>query len=258
MESKPEPDDLYARRESYKPKEMLPIGVLMLTAGVDVQKNRLEVLIMGWGMNAEKWGVHYEVIQGSPMEPITWQKLDALLSRPWARALGPPLKPVCTFVDSGKWTDSIYKYTRTRMKRGVFACKGAKAIDRPLMDGKPTKQGRPPTLLYNVGTHEAKDLIYQWLDLEPPAEDGEHPMGYCHFPKTEEFGPNAGGDATGFFEMLLAEDSVMRRSTQTGEFVRFFDCPKGVRNEALDVFVYALAAERRMRPKYDLMLQKLV
>lgn len=260
METKPEADDLYSRREDWwNPGESLPAEVLMLTMGVDVQKNRLEYIIIGFGLNGEKWCISYGVVMGSPQKLTTWKALDAIIDKPWKHPLSKPLKPVCVFVDSGKWKDDIYNYTRSRIRRGVFACKGAKAIDRPLMDGKPTKQGRPPTVLYNVGTHEAKDLIYQWLELEPPSGgEKEYPRGYIHVPKTEEFGQSAGGDATGFFEMLLAEDSTMRRSTQTGEFIRFFECPKGVRNEALDVFVYALAAERLKRPKYEVISRKMI
>tara|TARA_R110000772_G_scaffold78559_1_gene168549 strand:+ start:8970 stop:10811 length:1842 start_codon:yes stop_codon:yes gene_type:complete len=259
-ETKPEPDDLYSRRESdWNPNEMLPAGVLVLTAGVDIQKNRIEVIILGHGLNAEIWTISYRVILGSFSKIATQSALDELLAKPWRHEIGPPLKPICTLVDSGNWRDTVYAYTRPRYRRSVYACKGAKALDRPLMDGKPTKQGRPAVMLYNVGTNEAKDLIYQRLELEQPPEDAtEYPRGYIHVPRIDEFGPDAGGEATGFFEMLLAEDSQMKRSTATGEFVRAFDCPKGVRNEALDVFVYALAAERIKRPKYELIARKMI
>jgi len=251
VESKPEPHILYARREEYNPGEMLPADVLMLTAGVDWQKNRCELIVMGWGDNAESWGVAYKTILGSPMELSTWQKLDKELSKRYAHPIAGSLGIVCTMIDSGKWQDAILAQTHMRTRQRIYGCKGARTIDRVLMDNKPTRIGAAKILQYHIGTHEAKETIYSRLDLKPD-EDGEsHPRGFIHFPKTAEFGPSAGGEATGFFEMLLAEDSVIRRSSKTGEFVRFFECQRGQRNEALDCMVYAMAAERRMSPKYE-------
>lgn len=253
-ESKPEPEGLYARREDYKPMKRLPENCLVLTAGVDVQKDRLEACVMGWGCNAEAFGVRYLTMTGSPLTPEPWQKLDHLLAMDFPLESG-SIRIAACFVDSGKWQDSVYEFTRPRARRRVFAVKGAKMIDRPLFDGKPSRVGRPVTTMFNVGTHEAKDLIYQRLSLEI-GEDGTVPRGYLHYPDNAEFGPQAGGDASGFFQMLTAEDSRMKRSTATGEFVRFFECPKGVRNEALDTTVYALAAERFLKPQYEVIYKK--
>ena len=258
VEVKPEPDDLYARREQYKPEEMLPPGVLMLTAGVDWQKNRAELIVMGWGKNAEIWGITYRVIQGSPMELSTWKKLDAELARRFPHPVAGSLGIVCTMIDSGKWQDAILAQTHMRTRQRVYGCKGARTIDRVLMDNKPTRVGSAKILQYQIGTHEAKESIYSRLELKPDPEGESYPRGYMHFPQSAEFGRSAGGDATGFFEMLLAEDSVIRRSSKTGEFVRFFECPRGIRNEALDCTVYAMAAERRMMPKYDEIARNMV
>ena len=260
VEVKPEADTLYDRREVWSeldPFVESPAGVLMITMGVDVQKDRLEAMIVGWGANAECWLLSYRVIHGSPQSEKTWNQLDRLRLKRFKHPLtSKPMPIVCVFVDSGHWTTDIYQYTRPRLRQGVFACKGSRTLSCPLMSGKPTKQGRPPALLYEVGTHEAKDLIYQRLELMPPSGK-EYPMGYIHIPANEEFGETAGGEATGFFEMLLAEDSQMKRCTQTGEFVRFFDCPKGTRNEALDCFVYAMAAARKMNPNFERIAENL-
>lgn len=258
VETKPEADVLYDRREQYNPIEELPFGVCVLTMGVDVQKDRLEAQILGWGENAEVWGIAYRVIQGSPLSPKTWNDLDKLRTREWIHPAGKRISPVRTFVDSGKWQDAVFEYTRPRIRGGVYACKGAKTIDRQLMDNKPSRVGRPVTLQYHIGTHEAKDLIYQRLELSPPNVGDPYPRGFIHVPEIEEFGPNAGGDGTGYFEMLTAEDSTFRRSSMTGEFVRFFDNPRGHRNEALDTFVYALAAERNLNPDYAFIARSLV
>ncbi len=260
VESKPEADSLYDKREVWSepdPFVELPPGVLMITMGVDVQKDRLEAMIVGWGANSESWLLSYRSLHGSPQSQKTWNQLDRLRLKKFKHPLtSQPMPIVCVFVDSGHWTTDIYQYTRPRLRQGVFACKGSRTLSCPLMSNKPTKQGRPPALLYEVGTHEAKDLIYQRLEFMPPAGK-DFPMGYIHIPANEEFGETAGGEATGFFEMLLAEDSQMKRCTKTGEFVRFFDCPKGTRNEALDCFVYAMAAARKMNPNFERIAENL-
>lgn len=252
-ETKPEAHSLYGKREVYKPMEMLPAGVLVITMGVDVQKDRLEAQVIGFGKNKEKWCLAYRIFPGSPMSNETWKPIDELRAFEWRHPLSnTPLKIVCTFVDSGKWQDTVFNYTFPRTRQRVYACKGAKAIDRPLMDGKPTAVGNKRIPQYHVGTHEAKDLIYQALELPKPEEGADFPQGYIHVPKIDEFGPMAGGEGTGYFEMLTAEDSKMKRSTQTGEFVRFFENNNRARNEALDTFVYCIGAERVMNPQYEL------
>ena len=257
VESKPEADTLYDRREPYRPKESLPAGVLVLTMGVDVQKDRLECFVLGSGLNAETWGIDYRVIPGSIQSPSTHKKLDAYIDEEWRHPFGQKLKVVQVFVDSGKWQDAVFDYTRPRIRRRIFACKGAKMIDRPFMDNKPSRIGRPVTLQYHIGTHAAKDIIYQRLDLEPIPGSSEFPRGFIHFPEIDEFGPHAGGEGTGYFEMLTAEDSSFKRSTSTGEFVRVFENPNNQRNEAIDCFVYALAAERNLNPQYERIAEKM-
>lgn len=257
-EEKPEAHALYQRREPYKPTEMLPAGVLVITMGIDCQKDRLESQVIGFGENREMWCLAYRIFPGSPLSPETWRQVDELRDFEWNHPIAKqPLKIACTFVDSGKWQDSIFQYTFPRTRQRVYACKGAKAIDRPLMDGRPTAVGNRRIPQYHVGTHEAKDLIYQSLALPPPKEGGSFPRGYIHVPKLDEFGPMAGGEGTGYFEGLTAEESRMKRSTQTGEFVRFFENVNRARNEPLDTMVYAIGAERVLRPQYKLIADKM-
>lgn len=257
MEQKPQPDTLYAKREDWDPAQMMPPGVLMLTMAVDVQKNRLECMTVGWGVNSECWLIDYKVIQGSCQSVGTWNKLDKYRLKRWPHPHAGNLAPACVVVDSGKWQSTILEYTGPRTRARVYAIKGAKSIDRELVSKKPTMIGRPPAPQYHIGTHEAKDLIYQRLELDPPKKGNTYPRGFIHVPEVEAFSETTGGEATGFFEMLLAEDSVMKRSTRTGEFVRFFDCPRGQRNEALDLMVYNLAAERIMNPNYGVIASKM-
>jgi phage terminase large subunit GpA-like protein len=61
-------DLLAQQREAYAP-DHLPAGVLTVTAGVDTQKDRLEIELVGWGAGEESWGIEHIVLHGNPAEP---------------------------------------------------------------------------------------------------------------------------------------------------------------------------------------------
>lgn len=240
MLEKPEAHSYYSRRENYKPFEELPAGVLMLRAGVDAQKNRLEYEIVGYGDNEETWGISYGFVQGSPLRNATWEELWERLGQEFRHPSGRAIKVSGVAVDSGNWQDEILRAIRSRPR--VWAVKGSNTLGKPIV-GKPSTVGRPPSHQYQVGTHEAKDQIYQRARLKKdPAATG-YPKGYMHFPKNEEYGPNAGGEGSGYFEMLFAEDATEKKAP-SGEWLPFYECAKGKRNEALDIRVYANVAAR--------------
>jgi phage terminase large subunit GpA-like protein len=244
---KPEANAYYDRREAYNPYETLPAGVLMLRGGIDVQGNRLEAVIVGFGQNDEEWGVSYRVIPGSPLKTSTWEAARKFMDNEFSHPSGKRLKVSGVCVDSGWRQDDVLKAIRNIPK--WWAVKGAIALGKPII-GKPSVVGRPPTHQYQVGTHEAKDQIYQRARLTKDPEAAEYPKGFMHFPKIEEFGPSAGGEATGFFEMLFAEDATEKKAP-SGEWLPFYECRKGQRNEALDVWVYAKAAAKIFTPNFE-------
>ena len=96
----PEWQRLYERRETYR-IGIVPEPGLFLTAGVDVQKDRLEVEVVAWGRGKESWSVDYRVIEGDTARAEVWAKLDALLARDWPHASGHtlPIRVMC--VDAG-------------------------------------------------------------------------------------------------------------------------------------------------------------
>ena len=56
---------LYDRRERWAPGTV-PAGGLFLTAGADIQKDRIEVDVWAWGRGLEIWLIHHIVIEGGP------------------------------------------------------------------------------------------------------------------------------------------------------------------------------------------------
>lgn len=97
------------RREAYGAE--LPDGVLLLTAAVDTQDNRLEYEVCGWGAGEESWGIRKGIILGQPDWESTWSELDKILEHVYRFKNGTGLKIVRTFIDSGgHYTGHVYRY----------------------------------------------------------------------------------------------------------------------------------------------------
>ena len=69
-----------------------PRGVAIVTAGVDVQQDRLEAEIVGWGRGEESRSLAYLTLRGNPAEPEVWGRLDDALRGSYAgRGSRPPM-----------------------------------------------------------------------------------------------------------------------------------------------------------------------
>ncbi|MFK3680672.1 phage terminase large subunit family protein [Pseudomonas sp. NPDC088890] len=205
---------------------------LMLVASVDVQANRLEMLVMGFGVGMERWLVDFQVIWGDPAKDSTWLLLDEKLKARYRHPCGAHLGILAAGIDSGgHHTDEVYQFCRMRRWRNVFALKGASKPGKPVIAQRPSMMDvtwkgqteRNGVELWFVGTDTAKDWIYNRY----PFESGP---GALHF-------PNDLHDE--FFDQCVAERKVARkvRGGMRTEWVK----GSGERNEALDLMVYCLA-----------------
>lgn len=219
-------DGLYTRREEYMAE--VPDGVLLLTAGIDTQDDRLEVEVVGWGKGFESWGITYKVLRGDPTQPRVWEDLDRLLLNPYTMEDGTELFVAAALQDAmGHHTDEVYKFTRAREHRRIFASQGRAGAGRPILAqlSKHTKKGSGAQLA-PVGVDTVKDQLFAWLKLE------ERAPGFCHFPRSEEYGDE-------YFKQLTAEQ---KRKKYTSGLVSWYYKKTRERNEALDCRVLARAA----------------
>lgn len=223
------PNMLQARAEPY-PLRTIPWGALVLTAGVDTQDDRLEIRVIGWGMDGKEWTIDYHVIQGKPSEEAVWNALDDYLCGEFANEHGRILRIEATAIDTGgHHTHAVYAYVRRARARRVIAIKGASQPGRVIL-GKPSHQDvnwRGQTIkrgvaLYTVGTDTAKHWIYARLNGDADKDPAERKV---HF--SSELDPS-------FFDQQVAETFNPRKNK--------WEQKKGKRNEALDTHVYALAA----------------
>jgi phage terminase large subunit GpA-like protein len=223
-----ESDDLYKRREKYNCE--VPEEVLVLTAGVDVQDDRFEAEVVGWGVDKENWGIKYQVIYGDLKLKPVWNELDTFLSQTFTTADGRRLKIICTCVDSGgHFTNQVYRFCKERMARRVWAIKGKGGAEVPYYN-KPSTANSVKTPLFTIGVDTGKAITYQRLAVP---EEGPN---YCHFPREKDR-----GYTQEYFKGLTAEKMVMTYKKGKAQYVwRLKDGIK--RNEPLDIRNYATAA----------------
>jgi phage terminase large subunit GpA-like protein len=225
-------DELAARRETY-PAEV-PAGVGVLTAGVDVQRDRIEVAIKGWGRGQESWLVAHHRIYGDPARDETWERLDAILTRSYRHEHGTPLAIQCACIDSGdgETVQHVYRYVKPRQRRGVYATKGLSVRDRPILN-RPAKANKYGVRVVPIGTEVAKDLVFARLRLTIP-DGGVAPPGYMHFPAP---GQDGGDDE---YLLQFGAEKVFIRHVK-GVPVREYRRVRA-RNEAIDLEVLNVAA----------------
>lgn len=219
----------------------VPEKVRIITAGVDVQANRLELEVVGFGERMESWGIQYIVVPGEPIYKETWDALDEILQRTYRRADGVVLPISCVTVDSGYSTNDVYEFTKSRKSRYIFAVKGVGGPGVPIV-GAPTRQGKDKkTFVFPVGTDATKDMLQALLQTE------HHGPGYCHWPKELEINESHRGYDTQYFKGLTSEYQVERQSKGKKYHV-WLKRSSGIRNEALDCRVYAIAALKILGP----------
>ena len=210
---------LYKRREKYT----VPEEVILITAGVDIQDDRIEVEVVGWGLDEESWSLDYIRINGDPSAPNIWADLDMHLSKTYDCDDKTQMRIVSTCIDSGHHTNQVYKFCKSRLARRVFAIKGQGGEGKTII-GRSTRNNIMRCPLFPVGVDTCKELIYSRLNIQNAG------AGYCHFPlKYDEE----------YFRQLTAEKIVTkyRRGFKRREWVLMRS-----RNEALDCRVYALAS----------------
>lgn len=222
-----EPEGLLSRRESYT-ENSLPAGVLALTMGTDVQDDRLESTVWGWGRDEESYRVSHVVLKGDPGSQALWAEHDALLKRRFRTDDGRELVIEACAIDSGgHFTEQVYAYCAKRKRFRVWAIKGIAGPGRLAWPKKASKGGKKRADVYLVGVDTIKDLLHG--RFKKIAEPGP---GYIHLDATTD-------DIA--VDQLTSETMVYRMAL--GRRVRMWK-PRssGVRNEQLDCFVYAYAA----------------
>jgi phage terminase large subunit GpA-like protein len=234
---------LYERREDW-PLGTVPARALFLTAGADVQKDRIEVSVWAWGRGLTSWLIDHIVIDGGPERAEAWAELSALLNRTWPHVHGVRLGLAKLGIDTGYEAPAVYAWARQTGFAQVAPLKGVEGFNRAAPIAGPsyvdvTEGGRKlrrGARLWTVAVSTFKSETYRFLRLARPTDDeiaqgAQSPAGYVHLPK---------GMEAEWVKQLVAEQLVTvktKRGFQRLEWQKLRE-----RNEVLDCRVYARAA----------------
>lgn len=256
--SRPDVSKIISLRSGYS-SGVVPMGVIYLVAGIDVQRGsqtdpenppRLEMEVLGIGAGYRTWSVFYKVFTGiqkgevfdggiEDPEAGAWAEFTEFIKNggmTFRRRDGAAFSVSIAFIDSGDgmYTDVVYRYTDNKTQMypskgfGVLKRQKKEKVDIPTeanfkrYRAKTIEKGSK-RLLYEISTNYYKNLLYNNLNIQRNPIDPQRP-GFCEFP--QDYGEK-------YFNMLTAEE---KRSDGS------FHCPSGRRNEALDVRVMCLCA----------------
>ncbi len=218
----------------------------MLTAGIDMQIDRLEIEVVAWGIGEESWSVDYRVIWGDPLLPDIWNDLDDYLEQSWLHESKNKMRISAACLDTGGTggcTQAAYDYVKNKRGRRVFAIKGVGGWGRSIVAPPNRKRSGPNQRklnLFPVGTDEARLNVYKRLGIAEPGK------GYCHFPNHYD---------VEYFKQLTAE--TLRTRYRKGHPVREWHKTRP-RNEALDARVYSLSALKIINPNLEKLTARLL
>lgn len=216
----------------------VPKDVKVLTAGIDVQGDRLEVEVVGWAAEETSWNIAYEAFYGDTSNPndTCYHQINKFLRTAFGFEGGGQMFISCALIDSGFNTLSIYQYTRNQAGNTipkVYACKGIHGWNKDVIRGSKAtmtyKGYRPP--LFSLGVDIIKRVIMQKLNIQ-----GAGNPGYCHFPSERAEGE--------YFDQLTSETLMYDPRTGRRKWVK----KDSGANEALDCRVYAYAALHVLKP----------
>ena len=224
---------LYNRREDYGAE--VPMDALLLTAGLDVQRDRVEMEVVAWGEGERSWNVDYKILTGDPTKDEFWQNVDDALGVTYQHESGSAMQITSAVIDSGDQTTTVYDFVKKTSHQRLFAGKGVAGAGRPVaqISRKASGKKKRNVDLYTIGVDDAKGIIFGRFRIEEPGP------GYCHFPLARD---------AEYFEQLTAEKLVTKY--RKGFAFKEWQATRP-RNEALDCRVYAYAALKILNPVWS-------
>ncbi len=261
----------------------VPLGGLVLTAGVDFQHDRAEVQVVATGRGQRRWVVDYAVIDLDPTILESYAELSAYLGGTWKTARGMDMPITAVALDGGNWTEVVAQFVKSLVaqsgqarivqtpngfiKQTIYLIRGRnerkseRAVYRP---AKTEVNHRDKTIarsvgVWGVGTSVLKHMVYGWLSAALTGKDKAEAEGegediaarMLRFP---------GGRGDEVPDALNPDPGALLPTYYKGLTVEFYDKesgywikPKGARNEPLDTVVYGIWASLAPAVKADVM-----
>lgn len=210
-------------------------SIMCITMGIDIQKDRVELEVVGWGYDRRSWSINYHVITGEISDPAVQEKLIDIANQKFTRPdqVQIPIQKIC--IDAGYNTTEVYRFVATQdVEKWVAVHGGSEKQHRifslPQRAIKTTEDASTIAVVYYMlGVDILKDELYTLLKKNRDVDDPLGPTGFCHFPEYDEL----------YFQGLTAEQKVL--ITKNG-FSSYRYEKKFQRNEPLDCRNYSRAA----------------
>jgi phage terminase large subunit GpA-like protein len=250
-----------AKRAAKHPIAIVPRGALVLTSGIDVQADRVEIGVWGWAKGMESWAVDHCIIEGNPSaDDVLWDNVATYLQRRYPQAWGSGLSLgiEATSIDSGYATHAVYNFVRAHPELNLRAVKGMddpkKPIKSPATSQDVTWRGKRwpnGVKLWPIGTQASEDLLHGQLAIETVGP------GFVHF--AEELNTEWYAQLTGKKRIpVRSGTAIIDRWTRTRPRIEVRDCRRYAHHAALCLGLDAYSAERwraleaRVQPPIDL------
>lgn len=222
-----------AAASDYDRAGTMPAQVLLLTIGIDIQKDRCEWQVIGWGRNRDRYVIDYGVVPGHISEPETQKLLDGVVKQEWRFASGTRRAADRAAVDGNYSTEDVWEWAKRHPRSRVIMVRGGNKDSAPLIekvrkevDQKTGKKRRWASRFFNFNASALKMGLYRSLVKVDPGE-----RAYVGFPR---------GLEDDYFQQLTAE----RRVEKKRNGFTYYEWEKDAeqRNEALDTMNQAEAA----------------
>lgn len=237
------------------PRGIIPPKALILTIGIDVQGDRVEWLLVGYGKNRYRVVIDRGIFDdntgrnlpgftahsGHISEPAVQQALSQLVKREWLDCWGNRRKVDLTAIDGNAYTEDVWEWARRHPITDVIMVRGDNREAAPMLaqvKKEKDKKGRPlkySRRFFNFNASVMKAALYRSYRKEDPEQTGY--IDFVH------------GLGDDFFEQATSEIRVQRRG-RSGHPYYEWDLPAGKRNEALDMLNQSLAATVRLGINY--------
>lgn len=237
---------------------IVPAEAFALTMGIDVQGDRVEWLLRGWGRNKFSCVIDYGRIDstagshaaisdrrehsGHISEPEVMAALDKLVAREWTDANGVKRPVDLVGIDGNAYTEDVWMWSKRHPRSRVIMVRGDGREAAPMLvqvreydkRGRPKKQ-KWATRFYSFNASAMKMGLYRDFKKSEPEQ-----TGFVRF---------AIGLGDDFYQQVTSEIRVLEKS-RSGHPRPVWKLPSGQRNEALDMMNQARAAAIRMGIPY--------
>lgn len=214
------------------------LGFVVLTLGLDCQKDRVEWQLVGWGRDRRRCVIEVGIVAGHVSDDETRNQLDDLMRSTWPNVAGQRLGIDKAAIDGNAWTEDVWEWAKRWPAAKLMMVRGANTEQAPRISQVKKERNKTGKLLkyssrfFNFNTAIRKFALYRSLAKTDPME-----RSFIGLPRDLD---------AGYFQQLTAERRVPVKRKDGNVDYRWEKDPAQP-NEALDTHLQAEVAAERLR-----------